>query len=225
MATRFELRSCNPYTNIYLVLAACYSAILDGVKMSVAHKTSELLTELSKEAGQEGFYLEKDRAYRSEKDVFEDFTQAERDKLFGKPPATVWENMEALSKYPDKVAVISSGGALSEKIISAFREGALLRWKTELISRILPELRETVRKAKKIEADFVTDLDAYNWNKIFLLRAALAKDSIDEKSLFTQLITALQSGEYEKASRLQVEIYAKVEELKTLYDAYEKNII
>ena len=225
MATRFELRSCNPYTNIYLVLAASYSAILDGVKMAVTHKTTELLAELSKEAGQEGFYLEKNRAYRSEKDVFEDYTAEERDKLFGKPPATVWENMEALSKYPDKVKIISSGGALTEKIIKGFKEGALLRWKTELISRILPELRETVRKAKKIDAEFVTDLDAYNWNKIFLLRAALAKDSIDEKSLFTQLINALNSGEYEKASGLQVEIYGKIEELKALYDAYEKNMI
>ena len=100
-----------------------------------------------------------------------------------------------------------------------------MRWKTELISRILPEFRETVRKAKKIEAAFVTDLDAYNWNKIFLLRAALAKDSIDEKSLFTQLITALNAGEFAKASALQVEIYAKIEELKVLYDAYEKNMI
>ena len=225
MATRFELRGCNPYTNIYLVLAASYSAILDGVKMAITHKTPELLAELSKSAGQEGFYLEKERAYRSEQDVFEDFTQAERDKLFGKPPATVWENMEALKKYPDKVKIISSGGALQEKIINAFRDGALLRWKTELISRILPELRETVRKAKKIDADFVTDLDAYNWNKIFLLRAALAKDSIDEKSLFTRLITALNTGDYETASSLQVEIYAKIEELKALYDAYEKNII
>ncbi len=225
MATRFELRSCNPYTNIYLVLAASYTAILDGVKAAITHKTSELLAELSKDAGQAGFYLETERAYRTEQDVFEDFTEEERNRLFGKPPATVWENMEALSKYPDKVAVISSGGALQERIINAFREGALLRWKTELISRILPELREVVRKAKKIDADFVTDLDAYNWNKIFLLRAALAKDSIDEKSLFTQLITALNAGEYERASSLQVEIYAKIAELKALYDAYEKNII
>ncbi|MCR5833348.1 MAG: glutamine synthetase [Selenomonadaceae bacterium] len=225
MATRFELRGCNPYTNIYLVLAASYSAILDGVKMAVNHKTSDLLAELSKDAGQEGFYLDKDRAYRSEKDVFEDFTEEERNKLFGKPPTTVWENMESLRKFPDKVKVISSCGALDERIISAFRIGALLRWKTELISRILPELRNYVRKAKKINSDFVTDLDAYNWNKIFLLRATLAKDSIDEKSLFTQLIVALQLGEYEQASKLQVEIYDKVEELKMLYDAYEKNII
>ena len=86
-------------------------------------------------------------------------------------------------------------------------------------------MRNIVRKAKKIHSDFVTDQDAYNWNKIFTLRAELAKDSIDNKSLFTQLVAALNSGKYDKASALQTEIYDKVEELKALYDAYEKNII
>ena len=176
MATRFELRACNPYSNIYLVLAASYSAIIDGIKMAVNHTTDELLAELSKDAGVEGFYLEKDRAYRSEKDVFEDYTAEERDRLFGKPPATVWENMAAFEKYPDKVKIISSGGALQERIISGFREGALLRWKTELISRILPEMRNIVRKAKKIHSDFVTDQDAYNWNKIFMPKIQSTKN-------------------------------------------------
>ncbi|MBQ7476006.1 MAG: glutamine synthetase, partial [Selenomonadaceae bacterium] len=207
MATRFELRACNPYTNTYLVLAASYSAILDGIKMAVTHTTDELLAELSKEAGQDGFYLEKNRAYRSEEDVYEAFTEEERSKIFGKPPATVWENISALEKYPEKVEIICSGGALNEKIINAFREGALLRWKTELISRILPEMRSLVRKAKKIDAAFVTDQDAYNWNKIFNLRAELAKDSIDEKSLFTRLIRALETGKFDEASELQIVIY------------------
>ena len=225
MATRIELRACNPYTNTYLVLAAAYSAILDGIKMAVTHTTQELLAELSKDAGQEGFYLEKDRAYRSEDDVYEAFTEEERSKLFGKPPATVWENLTAFDKYPDKVKIISSGGALQEKIIASFREGALLRWKTELISRILPEMRTLVRKAQKIDSTFVTDQDAYNWNKIFNLRAELAKDSIDQKSLFTRLINALAAGNYDDASTIQIEIYNKVEELKALYDAYEKNMI
>lgn len=225
MATRFELRACNPYTNTYLVLAAAYSAILDGIKMAVTRTTDELLAELSKDAGADGFYLEKDRAYRSEEDVFEDYTEAERNRIFGTPPATVWENMEAFNKYPDKVKIISSGGALNERIIKSFRDGALLRWKIELISRIIPEQREIVRRARQIKTDFVTDQDAYNWNKISAIRTELAKDSIDNKSLFTRLITALNSGDYDTASRLQVEIYVKIEELKALYDAYEKNII
>ena len=225
MATRFELRGCNPYTNIYLVTAAAYSAILDGIKMSVTHTTEELLAELSKDAGVEGFYLEKDRAYRSEEDVYEAFTEDQRSKLFGKPPETVFENLDALNKYPDKVKVITSGGALTDRIINSFKSAAILRWKTEWISRILPELRTVVRNCQKIDSQFLTDQDAYNWHKIFLLRSELAKDSIDEKSLFTQLITALKTSDYARASELQVIIYDKIEELKALYDAYEKNMI
>ena len=224
-ATRFELRACNPYTNTYLVLAAIYSACLDGIKTAVKHTTAELLAELSKEAGEEGFYLEKDRAYRSEKDVFEDYTEEERDRLFGAPPATVWENMQNFENYPEKKAVITSGGALNDQIINAFRDGALIRWKTELIARIIPENRDIVRKAREIKSDFVTDQDSYNWNKINGIRTYLAKDSIDEKSLFTLLINALNEGDYATASGLQVEMYDKVEELKALYDSYSKNMI
>lgn len=225
MATRFELRACNPYTNTYLVLAAIYSACLDGIQMAVKHTTEELLKELSKNAGEEGFYLEKDRAYRSEEDVFEDYTDEERDRLFGAPPATVWENMQNFEAYPEKKAVITAGGALRDQIINAFRAGALLRWKTELVARIIPENRDIVRKAREIESDWVTDQDAYNWNKISILRNYLAKDSIDEKSLFTLLINALNEKDYATASGLQVEMYDKMEELKALYDSYSKNML
>ena len=224
-ATRFELRACNPYTNTYLVLAAIYSACLDGIKACASHTTAECLAELSKDAGTEGFYLEKDRAYRSEKDVFEDYTEEERNRLFGAPPATVWENMQNFENYPEKTAVITSSSALREQIIDAFRAGALLRWKTELIARIIPENRDIVRRAKEIKTEFVTDLDSYNWNKINGIRSYLAKDSIDEKSLFTLLINALNDGDYATASGLQVEMYDKIEELKSLYDSYKKNMI
>ena len=123
------------------------------------------------------------------------------------------------------LAVITAGGALRDQIIEAFRAGALTRWKTELIARIIPENRDIVRAAKEAKADFVTDLDSYNWNKINGIRSYLAKDSIDEKSLFTLLINALNEGDYATASGLQVEMYDKVEELKSLYDSYVKNMI
>lgn len=225
LATRFELRACNPYTNTYLVLAAIYSAVLDGVKATIGKTTKECEAELSKSAGEDGFYLEKDRAYRSEDDVFEDYTDEERNHLFGAPPATVWENMQSFESYPEKTSVIESGGALNEQIISSFRAGALLRWKTELVARIIPENRDIVRKAKEIKSSFVTDQDSYNWNKINGIRTYLAKDSIDEKSLFTLLINALNEKDYATASGLQVEMYDKVEELKSLYDEYTKNMI
>lgn len=225
MATRFELRACNPYTNTYLVLAACYSAILDGIRATIDRSAVDLLTELSKKAGQDGIYLEKSRAYRSEQDVFEDYTAEERASMFGAPPATVWENMEAFEKYPAKVKVITAGGALRPQIIKSFREGALLRWKTEIIARILPEMRNIVRKAQLIESPYRTDQDSYNWNKLKAAREYLAKDSIEKKSLFTRLTNALNSGDGATASKLQVEMYDKIEELKQLYDEYVKNNI
>lgn len=38
-------------------------------------------------------------------------------------------------------------------------------------------------------------------------------------------IKSLNEGDYATASGLQTEIYDKVEELKSLYDSYVKNII
>lgn len=224
-ATRFELRACNPYTNTYITIAAIYSAALDGIKAAVTRTTTELLAELSKNAGDKAFYLEEDRAYRSEEDVFEDFTEEQRNHLFGAPPATVWENMTAMERYPEKKAVLTAGGALRNEIIDAFVAGALLRWKTELICRIIPENLALVRACKEITSDYQTDQDAYNWNKVNELRCYLAKDSIDEKSLFTILTTVLEEEDYATASGLQVEMYYKVEELKSLYQTYKRNII
>ncbi len=224
-ATRFELRACNPYTNTYLVLAAIYSAVLDGVKYSVSKTTAELLAEISKEPGEKAGYLELDRAYRAEDDVFEDYTEEERAQRFGVHPATVWENLTNLKNYPEKRAVLTASGALRDQIINAFVDGELIRWKTELISRIIPENRALISSCKEIKSAYVTDEDSYNWNKINRIRYYLAKDSIDQKSLFTQLIAALNSGDYATASGLQVEMYDKMEELKALYAAYKNNMI
>ena len=224
-ATRFELRACNPYTNTYLVLAAIYSAVLDGVKYATSKTTTELLEEISKQPGETAGYLETDRAYRAEDDVFEDYTEEERNQHFGVHPATVWENLSNLSNYPEKRKVLTASGALRDQIIDAFVNGELIRWKTELISRIIPENRALISKFKEIKSAYVTDEDSYNWNKINRYRYYLAKDSIDQKSLFTQLIKALNSDDFATASSLQVEMYDKMEELKALYAAYKDNMI
>jgi len=94
-ATRIEMRSPNPYTNTYIAIAVFYLSCLDGIKACVeADKTlAEMEKEISKQAGEAGFYLDTDRQYRTEDDVFEDFTEEERAHLFGEPPATVWENL------------------------------------------------------------------------------------------------------------------------------------
>lgn len=228
LATRFEVRAPNPFTNTYIALSAFYLSMLDGVKAAVTSgkSTKELEAELSKEAGTPGFYLEKDRAYRSEHDVFDDYTAEERNRLFGKPPATVWENMQSLKKYPEKVSVLTAGDAFSKKLVDAFANGALLRWRTELATRIIGENLDLIRECQRLHnAETGTDVDDENWAKISALRVYLAKDSKAQKSLFCRIREALTAGDYDTASNMQIEMAAKIEELKALYSAYKKNIV
>ncbi|MEG1583916.1 MAG: glutamine synthetase [Anaerovorax sp.] len=72
LSTRFELRSPNPKSNTYLVIATACLAMLDGIKAALqGRKTSEELeTILSKKHGEEVFYLEKERVYRSERNAY-----------------------------------------------------------------------------------------------------------------------------------------------------------
>ena len=228
MATRFEVRSPNPYTNTYIALTAFYMSMLDGIKAAVnSGKTvEELDAELSKEAGTEGFYLEKDRAYRSEHDVFDDYSAEERDRLFSKPPATVWENMKNLKKYADKVKTLTAGNTLRQELIDAFAAGALLRWKTELLNRIIPENLDIVKDTQMLhEADSASDLDLTNWDKINTIRVYLAKDCMLQKSLFTRIKEAIQNNDFDTASEMQIEMSDKMGELQTLYREYKKNMI
>lgn len=228
LATRFEVRAPNPYTNTYVVLAAFYLSILDGVKACVASgkTTDEILAELSKETGEPGFYLEKDRAYRSEHDVFEDYSEEDRNRMFSKPPATVWENMESLKKYPDKVAVLKQGDVLTQDIIDAFVAGALVRWRTELKNRIIPENLEIVKACQCLHsAESANDMDLYYWEKINNLRVQLAKDSLAQKSIFTRIKDAFAAGNDELASALQVEMSDVIAELKSTYADYKTNMI
>lgn len=228
MATRFEVRSPNPFTNTYIALATIYLAALNGIKAVVSSGKSikEIEAELSKDAGTPGFYLETDRAYRSEHDVFEDYTAEERDALFSKPPATVWENLQNLKVYSDKAAVLTAGNTFRAELIEAFVAGALIRWKTELLNRIIPENMEIVKACIPLhDADTATDVDVEAWAKIAALRATIAKSCKDQLSIFDQIRKAVSAEELDKASELQVVMADKITKLKALYAEYQKNII
>lgn len=226
LATRFEVRAPNPFTNTYMALTGFYLAALDGIKAVLASgkSTKELEAEISKKPGEESFYLEKDRAYRSEVDVFEDYTPEERDEYFGKPPATVWENMKALDEYPDKVAVLTASDILKPVYLESFKEGALIRWQTELLTHIIPKDRDAVKAMKPAEGT-TSAWDDGMWQRVEELRVAIAKDTDTSTSLFTQIKKAFAAGDFDKASDLQVTLNAKMEELEALYVDYSNNII
>nr|WP_330364941.1 hypothetical protein [Anaerovorax odorimutans] len=228
LSTRFELRSPNPKSNTYLVLATGYLAMLDGIKVALEDgKTSKELEEiLSKKHGEEAFYLEKDRVYRSEKDVFDEYSEEERNKIFGKAPATVWENISAFDKYPDKVGILMRGGVFDDITLASYKEAATAQWATELHNRIIPNTMQLVRECRKGHLDNdCTDYDMYNWNRIQKLRVYLGQDKMTEKCLLTRIKNALDEKKYDDASELQIEMQEKVQELTDIYIEYKKNLL
>lgn len=226
-ATRFEMRAPNPFTNTYMALAGFYMAALDGIKAALGSgkSTEGLCAELSKKAGEEGFYLEKDREYRSENDVFEDYSDEERDAYFGKPPATVWENCKAFDAYPDKVAVLTQGDIIKPVYLKSFETGALIRWQTELLKHIIPDYRAKIVAMKPVASESSTAWDDGMWQRVQELRVLIAKDTDTSTSLFTQIGKAFADGDFDKASDLQKTLDAKMEELEGLYSDYKNNIL
>lgn len=228
LATRFELRSPNPHSNVYITMAVSYMAMLDGMLYAVnSNKSSEeLLKELSKNAGEDADYLEKNRAYRSEEDVFEHFTENERNSFFGKAPATVYENLCALDKYPEKVSIFKRNSVMTDKLINSYKMAAIQRWSKDISSRILNSYMDEVRSFRPLHSlDKALDLDISNWMKINDLRHYLMKDTYTEKSLATRLKEAFNNEDYAEASRLTIELDDKMDTLRNLYSTYQKNLL
>ena len=88
-------------------------------------------THLSKTAGEDADYLSKDREYRCEKNVFEDYDLEQRDAVFGEPPATVWENVRIMRANPDKVASITRDDVISKDIVESFIAASGSGWQRE----------------------------------------------------------------------------------------------
>jgi glutamine synthetase len=228
MATRFELRSPNPHTNTYLCITTMLMAMSDGIEYAILNNKNEdqLLAELSKKPGEESNYLAKERSYRSEVDVFEDFTDEEREVYFGKVPTTVFENVSAFDEYKEKLEVLKKGEVLSEKLITSFKVAAINKWVTEIEHRIIPRLSKEILDAKQLHNPSISsDLDISLWMKIRDLRIELMKDSFSNKSLFTEIKNAIAQRDYAKVSQLQKIIYTKMDELRKLYSDYKRNLV
>lgn len=223
LATRFEVRSPHPHTNKYLALAALYQGMLDGIIHALTNKrtSAELEREFSKKAGERGEYLETERAYRSEEDVFVAHNREERNRIFGVPPVTVWETIVNLEKYSKKISTLTKGDVFTTKLINSYALAMLNQWMTELCDRILPEHGEEIRALLPLEND--TPLDEERWRRIDALRCQLMKDRPDYTSLFSRLRRAIVGRKYALISQLQMEIEAQMKEIKHLYQEYKRN--
>lgn len=224
-ATRFEVRAPNPFTNTYIALALFYLAALDGIKYAIRNEKepAALLAELSKKPGDPAEYFEKSRAYRSEVDVFEAFTDEERASMFGKAPKTVWENFKAFTEYPEKLEELVCD-PFQKRFMESFREGALTRWALELQYRIIPDNLERVIAAKRLHTDDDNNpLEVERWTTINALRTELGRDTEKSLSICSKIKRALSVKDYDTASELMVSMSDKMDELSDLYYEYSHN--
>jgi glutamine synthetase len=227
LATRFEVRAPNPHTNSFLAIAAMYQAMLDGIDYAVSsgRPSQELQREFSKGPEEPAEYLEPGRAYRSEEDVFEHYSQEERDRLFGKPPATVYETLRNLEENADGRAVLTRDGVFDDRLIASYQAAMRSRWLLELSERILPANMATVREFRRIHGEDEDGADEAAWREVNALRRSLMRDVSDHVSLFTRIREAIERGDDADVSTLQLEMNGAMAELRRRYTAYTRNVL
>jgi glutamine synthetase len=227
LATRFEVRAPNPHTNTFLAIAAMYQAILDGVSYALSSGLSaqELQKEFSKSSGEPGGYLETHRAYRSEDDVFEFFDQETRNRLFGKPPATVYETLVHLEEDTAGMAVLTADGVFEERQIGSYRAAMRSRWLLELSERIVPANAATVRACRRIHGPDEDAVVGEAWRAVESIRRELLQDGVDHRSLFSRIREAIVDNDDQQVSALQQEIGRLMADLQYRYGLYTGNVL
>lgn len=229
LSTRFELRSPNPHSNTYLVIGAGYMTMLDGIKaVLAAGKTSEELeASISKKYGEEDFYLETDREYRAERNIYTEFDPEEREKLFGKAPFNVWQSFLAWGDGEfdkDRVTMLTGGDELNEAILRSYRSQMIYKWTMEYHDRYIENALGFLGDCVKLHEDDGNAYDAVNWMRVTELKNLIGREEEGRESLLMQARKAIDAGDYEEVSRLEALIEEKVEDLRNIYLKYKRNI-
>ena len=230
LSTRFELRSPNPHTNTYLIIGAGYLTMLDGIRavLSAGKTPHELEASISKEYGEEDFYLERDREYRAERNIYTEFTPEEREKLFGRAPANVWQSFLNWGDgcfEKEKVALITGGDDTMAMILRSYRAQMLYKWTIEYHDRYIGNTMDFLRSCVKLHVDESNEYDVENWNRCAELKALIGQEVNGRDSLLMQARNAIDNNDSAGLSRLELLIEEKLEELREAYAKYRRNIL
>ena len=220
LSTRFEVRAPNPHTNTYLASAVLFLAMLEGMKANENRDAAELDRELHKKKGDPAQYLNPEREYVSELDIFDDYTAEERVALFGRSPRTVHEVMESLREQP----ALFQQTPLREDITNSFKLSVMRKWRVELSEKEIPTLRQEL-VAMRREEELENTLDAQNWSALDKLRAAIACSTTQDKSLFSKMEDATQNGDDELLSKLSLELDVAMIQARHAWRIYRRNLL
>lgn len=213
-ATRFELRSPNPKTNIYLTMASLNMCIIDGIEYSIDKKEELLLKEISKSTLEEYGYLQKNKMYRSEDNIFEKYSEKERELLFGKCPKSVYENM--INLKDENTNILLKDGVFTKPIIDSFKLSSLNRCSMEIEHRILPKYKLEL-KALIDSIKINSKLSSLNYLLLNEIYSILFIDNLESLSISSKLIDSIKNNDYKKISSLYIELEDKIELFKNVY--------
>jgi glutamine synthetase len=204
--------------------------MLDGIRaVLAAGKTPrELEASISKKYGEEDFYLEKDREYRSERNLFNEFTAEEREKLFGRAPSNVWESFQNWGDGcfdPERVSLITGGDETMAMILRSYREHMIHKWTMEYHDRYIPNTMDFLRSCVRLHEDDDNEYDASNWAKSAELKSLIGREENGRDSLLMQARNAIDASDYAGLSRFELEIEERLEELREVYGRYRRNIL
>ena len=199
--------------------------MLDGIAYALdsGKDTKTLEAEFTKPYGQASDYLETNKLYRCEDDIFEDMDSNERDRLFGTPAATVYESLQTL-KDPEVSEILCRGGVFNEQLLASYYQAMLVRWEMELMEKIIPANLSLIRSITRTD-DGSISYDNSLWTDINYLKLQLAKDTSDQDSIFTKIKATVKAGDWEKTSVYQLAMKNAMNELKNKYKTYCDNQI
>jgi len=220
LSVRFEVRAPNPHTNTYLAVSAFYLAMLNGINYSAGKSEAELYSEITKNRGEKAAYLAKDRQYVSEENIFDSYTQSEREKLFGVTPKTVWEIIGALKKE----IPIYKNTPLTPEIINSYYLGSLRKWLIEITEKEFIYIKNEILNMYRFP-EKENGLDKTNWTEVQELIDAIAKSDVGRMSLMSQIEEEIAGEDYDRVSGKFLELKEKYAVLQKKYRIYRKNIV
>ena len=83
---------------------------------------------------------------------------------------------------------------------------------------------DSLRRCIRLHEDDTNEYDHDNWNRISELKSIIGHEEKYRVSLLMQARNAIESREYEELSRLEIEIEEKLDELREVYNKYQRNI-
>ena len=86
------------------------------------------------------------------------------------------------------------------------------------------EYYEYLRSCVRLHDDDTNDYDSRNWREVAELKDLIGHEINGRHSLLYRASMAIEAGEYEELSEIEIIIEEKLEELRTVYNKYRRNI-